>query len=73
MFNDFISYSTSTGERNVRRIKQKFNETTDPQAKILFEKRIDPKYFLKIYPLDIRTRYKPQDYANDDLKELPFW
>lgn len=70
MFANDVSYIINGEERKVPRKNKNFNETTDPQAEILFEKRIDPKYFLNIYPL--KLNYDRKVDKNDFVDELPF-
>lgn len=50
LFADKVQYFTSNGElRSIHRGKDLSDDVpTDSQAEILFEKRIDPKYFIKI-------------------------
>ena len=50
MFKETLSYKTMVNEFNYDRAKdgRKTCETTDPQAEILFHRRIDPKYIVKI-------------------------
>lgn len=50
LFCDNISYATTFNSYRYDRIKdgRTDNETTDPQAEILFFKYIDPKYIIKI-------------------------
>lgn len=51
LFADKVEYSTSSGEERTweRNYNSKPYEPTDSQAEILFQKRIDPKYFIKDY------------------------
>ena len=50
MFKDTLSYKTMTNEFIYDRVsdRRRSYETTDPQAEILFHKRIDPKYIVEI-------------------------
>lgn len=46
MFNDKVEYTTTFEKKTFTRKNKSINETTDPQAEILFCGRISPEYFL---------------------------